>query len=63
MTYPFEEDVREALRLKSTHVPEEAVQRLRSTDYEPSTGRRCHVVWCVATELARTLRRLRSGSR
>ena len=63
MTDPFEDDVREALRLKATQIPEQAVEHLRSTDYEPRTGHRWHLVRFVTRGLAAWFRRLRLPGR
>lgn len=61
MTGPPEKDVREALRLKAMDMPEEAAERLRSTDYKPKTGRGRFA--CCGTGTPRSLRRLRLPGR
>jgi hypothetical protein len=56
MTDPLEDDVREALHRRAKSVPDEVIERLSSTDYNPRTPSWRHAVRAFLVSLTRVVR-------
>jgi hypothetical protein len=57
MTDPLEDDVREALHRLAKSVPDQAIERLCSTDYNPRSASWQQAVRAFLASLTRSVRR------